>query len=316
MKGRIFTGDHRIYDLAPLLSWTVTLTGTVPCDSYQVTVPYTPEMAAVLPMAAGFIGFENGKMAVRGIVDDFTVEMDAAGVTATITGRGFAARLLDNESRPVTYQDATLEEIIRRHVLPYGVTAQEIADIRAGSVYTVPAGISQWKVLEDFCRTYGGFTPRFLVSGALAAAPERPETCRRVSIGDGDAVLACSWREDHYGVLTEALVIDKKRNVSYAVQNPEMIAKGGQCRRVVYTPGQSTWAAMRYTGRYQIERSREEEKVVTVTLPGNFLAGPGDRVELKLSRLGLEGQFRVAEAESKCSAREGATVKLTLKEEK
>ena len=137
MKGRIFTGDHRIYDLAPLLSWTVTLTGTVPCDSYQVTVPYTPEMAAVLPMAAGFIGFENGKMAVRGIVDDFTVEMDAAGVTATITGRGFAARLLDNESRPVTYQDATLEEIIRRHVLPYGVTAQEIADIRAGSVYTL-----------------------------------------------------------------------------------------------------------------------------------------------------------------------------------
>ena len=303
MKGRIFTGDHRIYDLAPLLSWTVTLTGTVPCDSYQVTVPYTPEMAAVLPMAAGFIGFENGKMAARGIVDDFTVEMDAAGVTATITGRGFAARLLDNESRPVTYQDATLEEIIRRHVLPYGVTAQEIADIRAGSVYTVPAGISQWKVLEDFCRTYGGFTPRFSVSGAL-------------SIGDSETVLACSWREDHYGVLTEALVIDKKRNVSYAVQNPEMIAKGGQCRRVVYTPGQSTWAAMRYTGRYQIERSREEEKVVTVTLPGNFLAGPGDRVELKLSRLGLEGQFRVAEAESKCSAREGATVKLTLKEEK
>ena len=55
---------------------------------------------------------------------------------------------------------------------------------------------------------------------------------------------------------------------------------------------------------------------MTVTLPGNFLAGPGDRVELKLSRLGLEGQFRVAEAESKCSAKEGATVKLTLKEEK
>ena len=209
---------------------------------------------------AGFIGFENGKMAVRGIVDDFTVEMDAAGVTATITGRGFAARLLDNESRPVTYQDATLEEIIRRHVLPYGVTAQEIADIRAGSVYTVPAGISQWKVLEDFCRTYGGFTPRFSVSGALVAAPERTGACRHVSIGDSETVLACSWREDHYGVLTEALVIDKKRNVSYAVQNPEMIAKGGQCRRVVYTPGQSTWAAMRYTGRYQIERSREEER--------------------------------------------------------
>ena len=48
MTGRIFTADHRIYDLPPLLSWTVTHTGGVPCDSYMVTFPYEPEMAAAL----------------------------------------------------------------------------------------------------------------------------------------------------------------------------------------------------------------------------------------------------------------------------
>ena len=314
MTGRIFTADHQIYDLPPLLSWTVTHTGGVPCDSYTVTFLYQAEMAAVLPLSAGFIGFENGQLVARGIVDDITVELDDGGVTATITGRGAAARLLDNESRPVTYQDATLAEIIRCHVTPYGVVTQELADVRASSVYTVAAGTSQWKALENFCRTYGGFIPRFAVNGALLAAPERDDG-KRLVIGTETPVLSCTWREDHYGVLTEALVIDKTRNVSYSVRNQEMIDKGGQCRRVIYTPGQSTWAAMRYTGQYQIEKSREEERSVTVTLPGNFLAYPGDRVNLSLPRLGLAGTYRVAEAENTCSAQGGATAALTLKEE-
>ena len=78
-----------------------------------------------------------------------------------------------------------------------------------------------------------------------------------------------------------------------------MIARGGQCRRVVYTPGQSTWAAMRYTGEYQIRRSREEERTsLEVKLPGTFLAFPGDSVRLELeTRWASPATYRVAEAE-------------------
>jgi hypothetical protein len=188
-----------------------------------------------------------------------------------------------------------------------------VAEVRANSVYTVAAGLSQWKALDNFCQTYGGFSPRFSRDGLLLATPEQ-NSGKRLSIGDSDPVLACSLREDHYGVLTEVLVIDKKRNVSYSVTNPDMIAKGGQCRKVVYTPGQSTWAAMRYTGEYQIQKSREEEKLVTVTLPGSFLAFPGDRVELTLDRIGVSGTYQVTEAENTFSVGEGAEVTLTLKE--
>ena len=313
MRGRIFTTDHKIYDLPPLLSWTVVHTGTVPCDSYSATFLYQPEMAPVLTWAGSFLGSgERGELVARGIVDEYTIDLDSGGTTATVSGRGAAARLLDNETRPVTYEAATLAEIIRCHVTPYGVATGEIADVRANSVYTAAAGISQWKVLEGFCRTYGGFSPRFSTSGALLAAPER-DSGKRLVIDDGSPVLSCSWREDYYGVLTEALVIDKTRNASYSVLNPEMTAKGGQCRRVIYTPGQSTWDAMRYTGQYQIDRSREDMLVVAVTMPGSFLAFPGDRVLLNLNRLGLSGTFRVAETENRFSAREGATAKLTLK---
>ena len=100
-----------------------------------------------------------------------------------------------------------------------------------------------------------------------------------------------------------------------AFQNGDYVPDGAAgLRRVVYTPGQSTWAAMRYTGEYQIDRSREEERRLTVRLPGSFLAFPGDWVSLSLDRMGLAGEFRVQEAESVYSARDGYTVTLTLKE--
>ena len=311
MKGRIYTADHKIYELPPLLSWRITHTGTVPCDSFSVTFVYRKEMAPALRLAAGFAAEEQGQVMLRAVLDEYTVNLDGGGLTATVTGRGYAARLLDNESRPVTYQEATLEEILRCHVQPYGVTCGAAAEVRANSVYTVAAGSSQWKAVEDFCRTYGRFSPRFGREGELLAVPETPG--RTLFIGEGDPVLSCALREDHYGVLTEALVIDKTRNKSFSVKNQEWIDRGGQCRRVIYTPGQSTWAAMRYTGEYQIERSKEDAWTAEVTLPGSFLAFPGDRAALRLERMGLEGTFRVAEAESRFSGDAGAVTALTLK---
>ena len=54
MTGRIFTSDHRTYDLPELLSWEVVHTGSVPCDSFSVTFLYDRSMAEALRLAAGF----------------------------------------------------------------------------------------------------------------------------------------------------------------------------------------------------------------------------------------------------------------------
>ncbi len=313
MTGQIITSTHQTHNLPPLLEWNVIHTGGVPCDSYAVTFAYQPSMAFPLRLAAGFLAMEGGEVMLRGIVDEYTVDLTAQGLTATVRGRGYAARLLDNESRPMTYQAATLADILCNHVTPYGIFAAKVAPVRATSVYTVAAGESQWRALENFCRTYGGFTPHFGRDGRLYAAPE--QSGKLLTIGPSAPVLACTLRENHYGVLTEALVIDKTRNASYAVKNPKMLEKGGQCRRVLYTPGQSTWDAMRYTGAYQIQRSAEEETTVSVTLPGSFLAFPGDRVRLENPQMGLSGTYRVAEAENSCTSERGTVVTFTLREE-
>ncbi|SFP19463.1 hypothetical protein SAMN05216343_10459 [Oscillibacter sp. PC13] len=313
MTGYLMTSDHRAYTLPRLISWNLTYTGSVPCDSFTVTFLYEKVMAEPLHLAAGFSAMENGQVMLRGIVDEYTVSMTDKGLLATVRGRGYAARLLDNEARPVTYQAATLAEIVRCHVEPYGISCREIADVRANSTYTVAAGTSQWRALENFCHAYGGFSPRFNRDGQLLATAEL-DSGKRLAIHDGTPVISCTLREDHYGVLTEVLVIDKKQNVEYSVKNQDMINRGGQCRRVVYTPGQSTWAAMRYTGEYQIDRSKEEEKRISICLPGNFAVFPGDIVRLNLKRIGIAGEYRTEETENIFSASEGAMEKLQLKE--
>lgn len=312
MTGRITTCDHRIYDLPALLTWNAAYTGAVPCDSFSVTCLYTAELEPVLRRAEGFTLMEGGNVLLRGFVDEYEIRQTAEGCTALIAGRGYAGRLLDNESRAMVYQTATLEEIIRNHVTPYGIPCDKAANLSSGGeAYTVEAGSSQWKALEGFCKAYGNFTPRFDRYGRLTAAPETGGN--RFTVTDETKLLSLTKRENHYGVLSEVLVIDKTRNQMYSVKNEDFISRGGQCRRVMYTPGQSTWAAMRYTGEYQIAASKEGETTVELELAGGFLAYPGDTVTLRLERLGLRGTYRVAEAET-CADGNGQTCTLTLTE--
>lgn len=312
MRGRITTCGHQSVDLPALLTWDVTYTGAVPCDCFTVTCPYAAELEPMLRQAAGFTLTDGEAVLLRGIVDEYEIRQTGEGLGALVAGRGYAGRLLDNESKAAAYQGATLEEIVRSHVTPYGIPCDKTARLSSGAeMYTVAAGSSQWKALEGFCRAYGGFTPTFDRYGRLWAAPEK--VGKTFEITDASNVLSVVKREDHYGVLSEVLVIDKTRGQMYNVRNENWIARGGQCRRVLYTPGQSTWAKMRYTGEYQIARSKEDEVSVEVTLAGGFLAFPGDVVVLKLERMGLAGTYRVAEARTRADGG-GETVTLTLRQ--
>lgn len=310
MTGIIVTSNHKTFQLPALLSWNIVCTGGVPCDCFSVTCQYTPDMSGPLHLAAGFTARDDGKIFLRGIVDEYEMQMDGTGRTVTITGRGFAARLLDNESRPLIYQRATMAEILREHVTPYGISCLKAAPVMASSIYTVEAGASQWKALKDFCRVYGGFLPRFTREGKLIAAPMGTFVRRRVT--DEAKVLSLTRRENHYGVLSEVLVIDKTRNVSYSVKNKEFLNRGGQCRRVVYTPGQSTWNAMRYTGKYQIAQSEEDELAMEIVFPEKLTADPGDLAELNLPGCGLQGEYRIAAVKNTLDS-DGETTMLTLR---
>ena len=314
MRGRIITSRHETWELPELLSWELLRTGSVPCDSFEALCPYTAEMAEAAHLAVSFLLLEGERLLLHGIVDEVVTEETAErGRTVCFRGRGYAARLLDNESPPMSYQGVTLREILRRHVTPYGIRCRDCAETKAEGEFTVAAGSSQWKVLEDFCRVYGGFAPRFDRYGELLAVPER-DGGERLVIDDETELLSLRRREDHYGVLSEVLVLDKSAGSQYIVRNEDFLRRGGSRRQVVCTPGRSTWQAMRYTGEYQIARSREAEVELELTLPGSREAEPGETVELRRTGLGLSGTYRLSEVEILGSESQGALTVLRLRE--
>lgn len=56
--------------------------------------------------------------------------------------------------------------------------------------------------------------------------------------------------------------MNRAKKLRQTVRNEAFLARGGSCRRVVYVPSRSV-NELRYTGRYQIEKSAEDARELT-----------------------------------------------------
>ena len=307
----LLTWDGRKYRMPTLLNWTVRRTGSVPADELEVEAVYDGALQEVLPEVYRFAAYQEEKLILRGVVDEYEVESSGAGLLLRVAGRGMAALLLDNEAEAATYQRATTDEILRAHVAPWGIYCGRQRSMACPD-YRVASGSSQWKALSDFTRRAGGFTPYFTPAGELVVEPLAGSGERRRI--DGTApVLSCVRRERRYGVISRVLIRDRNQRVMQAVDNTEFLRRGGQRQQVLYLPGSSSYDTVRYTGNYQIEKSREGACQTEVTLSGAFSAAPGDLVELSHEPLKLYGTYDVVEAVTR-GGPSGETTTLTLEE--
>ena len=280
MKGYLTTCDGAQFELPTLLKWEFSYTGSVPCDSFTLKCAYEPAMAEVLRRAVRFTAREDGTVEFAGVVDELCF-------------RGMAALLLDNEAESVSYQWATMEEILKNHVTPYGIVCTGYDAVTAAARYRVANGSSQWKALNNFAALHGGIEPYFDKTGALEVKKNRKAA--RVSIDAKTPVTALAYCDKRYGVIAEALVVDSKAGVKQSVKNEAFCARGGTSRRVFYVPARSGTQAMRYTGEYQIARSKEGAETLRVTIAGRFTAAPGDIAAVSGTKIGIVGNFRVIE---------------------
>lgn len=309
MEGRLTCWDGREIALPDVTAWQFQYGRGTPCDSFLLTCLWEPEGEDLLAEAVGFTAAENGETVFTGVVDECERGWNAGGGFLTLSGRSMAARLLDNEALGMEYQVATWQDILRDHVTPYGIQALPGASLPAVPGFAVEAGSSEWQVVYEFCRYYGGVTPRFDRLGRLTAGPW-PEG-ERLRLREDGAVTALTLRDQRYGVLSQVLVRDRTSGAVQTVENAGFARRGGLCRRVLTMPGKSTYQAMRYSGDYQLARSMEELRQLELELPGAFLAWPGDLVELAAPGGTGSGLWRVAEMT--CGLDEnGLRTRLTL----
>ncbi len=311
MKGTLVCWDGRRLALPDVVSWRMEYAAGVPCDSFTLECLWEPGEDGALEDAVGFEAEEDGERIFTGVVDECEYGWDASGGTLTLSGRSMAALLLDNEALGCDYQVATLEDILRDHVTPYGIQTAQAAQLPGVPGFSVATGSSEWQVLYEFARYYGGVTPRFDRNGRLVVAPWSGEA-RRV-LGADTAVTGLKRRIRRYGVLSEILVRDRTTQEVQRVAHTAFAGRGGQCRRVLTMPGRSSYQAMRYSGEYQLQRAAERWKTLELELPGAFRAWPGDLVELRLKQEPGRGLWRVLESVSGL-ARQGTYTRLTLGE--
>lgn len=298
------------YLLPPLLSWDVVLTGGVPCDSFSLSCPCDQTFAERLEKAWRVTLLREGETVLRGVVDEYEIAQGEKGRTLTLSGRGLAALLLDNESRAAEYARPTLSEVLKNHAAPYGFSWQ-MREVQGNGTYSVSSGSSQWKAIDGFTRAFGGFSPRISPEGKLLAVPWKDAGVRHL-VDARTPLLKIAWKETRYGVYSEVLVVDKTRKSSQSTKNEAFLSRGGCCRRVVYTPGKSTAAAMRYTGEYQIERSEAGKRRLTLVLPGYFACPCGSVVRMERSDIGVTGEFYVEEWSASCTG-QGERTELTMR---
>lgn len=151
MKGYLTTCDGAQFELPTLLKWEFSYTGSVPCDSFTLKCAYEPAMAEVLRRAVRFTAREDGTVEFAGVVDECGVTCDEKGLQLEVSGRGMAALLLDNEAESVSYQWATMEEILKNHVTPYGIVCTGYDAVTAAARYRVANRFEPVEGAERFC---------------------------------------------------------------------------------------------------------------------------------------------------------------------
>ena len=171
MTGYVFTAGGTSIQLPAPVSWTFQYTAGVPCDSFRLRCIWAGENAVRPSEWATFQALEGSEVKFTGVVDECETVRGPEGSYFEISGRGMAARLLDNEALSQDYEVATLADILRDHVTPYGISVGEQSPMGAVSRFSVAAGSSEWSVLYDFSRYYNGIYPRFDQLGRLILTP-------------------------------------------------------------------------------------------------------------------------------------------------
>ena len=276
------------------VEWELEYTAGTPCDSFSLICPWEPGVLDGAQRAASFRLEDGGSLLFRGVVDETAYRADGSGGSLEVSGRGMAALLLDNEAMPADYETATAEDILRDHVRPYGIQAAAGAKLPPVSPFSVATGSSEWSVVYDFARYYGGVAPRFDREGRLVLTgwPERAERLIR----DGTAVTELVYRDRRYGVLSQVLVRDRYSGQTETVSDGDFIAQGGMARRVMTMPGRSNFQTMRYTGKFQLERAKGERIRLEVEIGEAFSAWPGELVRVQRSGWDRNGLYRVAQS--------------------
>ncbi len=97
---------------------------------------------------------EKNRLIFDGILDEQICKCSSSACVLELHARSYAALLLDNEAKPGSYSIPSLKSIFEHHAKQYGFKGYKGSDESFSSVFQVSKGMSEWEVIDTFCREY------------------------------------------------------------------------------------------------------------------------------------------------------------------
>lgn len=312
MTAFVRTGEGQLLELPVSDMWEFHYGLGLPCDHFVLRFPWEGELPASLDTWSLFQGYEGEQLVFTGVIDEVEGRYSSTGAVMELSGRGMAARLLDNDSLGQEYMTATLGDILSNYVYPFGVTVGERDDLPSLSPFVVETGSSAWTVVDQFCCYYSDVVPRFGWNGDLVLTTLSDSPVWEVKEDTAISELEYCWKR--YGACSEYWVRDRVSREVNKVYDQEQIALG-LCRRgVSTTTSGSTHQKRSYDGTYRLEESQTEMLRIRITVPWLEFLETGTLVQVSTSACPYQGRYRLLELEVGVSVGKGAYTTMTLGE--
>ena len=134
-----------------------------PADSLTVVFAVNESVYPVVSI----IVENSGERIFSGLVDTQTEQQTSGGVLLTLTARSLECILLDNEALPQTYCMPSMPLIFKRHLEPLGFKEYIGTNKAFNGEMTISKGMSEWAVLEMFCKRFLKIKPKIDSFGVI-----------------------------------------------------------------------------------------------------------------------------------------------------
>lgn len=144
------------------LSTTINMEEDVPADDLTAIFRFfeSAELKSV-------VVYDEDKVIFTGVIDEQITVSSKKGSQVKINSRSMAALLLDNESVPISYNQPDTAVIESRHILPFGIRAENGYNDTYFGTHTVQKGESNYKAVDDFSKKVYNSSIRVKESGEL-----------------------------------------------------------------------------------------------------------------------------------------------------
>ena len=250
----------------------------------------------------------DGKIVFHGPVDEQALSCTAQGTVLSVSARSRAAYLLDNEAIPRIYDRPSFEDICSIHCKPYGFQ-KYLGTGRCPAKFQVSKGMTEWDVLDRFCRSVMGKRVRITDDDVIDASggmePERIIISNHIPGGLRFSSAKAGYKR--YGVVSEIQYkLNSGEDYTYFIKNEDAQRQGINARRLVNLGGVPDWMNGALT-QGKLEDSTRERFTVTAVLPEILLAQVGMGAAFLDPVLGEYRDLMVSAVSCKIDAKDAST---------